>query len=287
LLVLNGADRRETLVLKAHLDAVELSLVASSGIAANAGHSIHKGTPREAFIKEFIDGHVSERVAVGMGEIIDCQSCPNPPATAQRNQYDIILYKRDYPRLNIGGGVYAFLAESVVATIEVKSTLDRHNMKRSIRAAHAAKQLTRNVVTSFHSGFQPPGILNYVVAFNGPMKMATVHGWLDPIHSELEIPLPILPLGDDRIGKAAPSIDGVFVLGKGFLVFDNAPIGFATDEIREVLPESRWQLADQPSGNLLYLFLLLTTAVSGVSGSWLNPLPYLRNCNVTNLSLAR
>lgn len=182
-------------MLKAHLEAVEASLLATSRIPANAGHSLHKGTPREAFIKEFLEGHLSERVAVGTGEIIDCNSMPNPPSTAQRHQYDIVLYKRDYPRLEIGGGIHAFLADSVVATVEVKSTLDSDELKKAIRAAHAAKQLTRNVVTSFTTGYQPPTILNYVVAYDGPAKMSTVHGWIAPTHSALGIPPAVLTVG--------------------------------------------------------------------------------------------
>jgi hypothetical protein len=274
-------------MLKAHLDAVEAALLATSRIPANTGHSLHKGTPREAFIKEFLEGHLSERVAVGTGEIIDCHSSPNPPSTAQRHQYDIVLYKRDYPRLEIGGGIFAFLAESVVATIEVKSTLDSDELKKSIRAARSAKQLTRNVETCFRVGFQPPSILSYVVAYEGPAKMTTVHGWVNPIHTELGISPPTLPMGRARLGHSSPSIDGVFVLGKGFLVFDNVPSGFASDQNRQMSPGALWQLADHPSASLLYLFLLLTTAVSGISGSWLNPLPYLSNFRVANLSLER
>src|SRR6266849_2753174 len=103
-------------MLHAHLEAVESHLLAISNIPSYAGHSLHKETPREAFIREFLEGHLSEKVAVGTGEIIDCDSQPNPPSIAQRNQFDIVLYKRDYPRLNFGGGITAFLAESVVAT---------------------------------------------------------------------------------------------------------------------------------------------------------------------------
>lgn len=182
-------------MLKAHLEAVEASLLAISRIPANTGHPLHKGTPRETFIREFLESHLSEKVAVGTGEIIDCDSPPNPPSTAQRHQYDIVLYKRDYPRLNIGGGITAFLAESVVATIEVKSTLDRDELQKSMRAARASKQLTQHVVTAFTTGYQPPGILNYVVAYDGPAKMSTIHGWISPIHAALGISAPRCPLG--------------------------------------------------------------------------------------------
>jgi len=52
-------------MLKAHVDTFEELLLATSKIPANSGHPLHKGTPREAFIQEFLQGHLSERVAVG------------------------------------------------------------------------------------------------------------------------------------------------------------------------------------------------------------------------------
>jgi hypothetical protein len=100
-------------MLKAHVDAVEGVLLATSQIPANTGHALHKGTPRESFIRQFLEGHLSERVGIGTGEVIDAASSPDPPPTAQRPQFDIVVYKRDYPKLDVGGGIYAFLAESV------------------------------------------------------------------------------------------------------------------------------------------------------------------------------
>jgi hypothetical protein len=40
-----------------------------------------------------------------------------------RHQHDIIIYDNSYPGIYIGGGISAFLVESVVATIEIKSIL--------------------------------------------------------------------------------------------------------------------------------------------------------------------
>ncbi len=267
-------------MLVAHFRSVEETLLAISRIPANAGHSLHKGTPREAFIREFLEKHLSETVAVGTGEIIDCNSRPNPPATAQRHQYDIVIYRRDYPRLDLGGGITAFLVESVVATIEVKSRLDKDELQASTRAARACKQLTRNVVTSFTTGYQPPAILNYVVAYDGPAKMETVYGWTAPIHTALGITTTPLPQGEERFRQPSPSIDGVFVLGKGFMTFDNVPWSFMTSERRQQQPTHVWSTGEADAGSLLYLFLLLTGAVSGAAARWLNPMPYLRNFRI-------
>ena len=170
-------------MLKAHIDSHEQQLLATSRIPANSGHPLHKGTPREAFIRQFLQDHLSETIALGTGEIIDCNSKPREP----RNQIDIVLYRRSYPKLDFGGGISGFLAESVVATIEVKSVLDVGAMRQSIQTAKNVKALTRNVTTAFTTGFQPPAILNYVVAYDGPASMQTVAGWFPVIHAECGI----------------------------------------------------------------------------------------------------
>lgn len=264
-------------MLKSHIDAVENHLLAISRIPANTGHSLHKGTPREAFIKEFLTNHLSERVAIGTGEIIDASSRPNQP----RNQIDIVIYKRDYPKLDFGGGISGFLAESVVATIEVKSTLDKSAVHQSIKTSRTVKSLQRNIINSFSAGYQPPGILSYVVAYDGPAKMQTAYEWIADLHKQEGIQYPQMTSNlEERVKVMSPTLDAIFVLGRGFTHFDNVPVGFMDDKVRHQDPQYKWVIADASSGSLLLLFLFLTFAASGVSGSWLNPLPYLSNFGV-------
>ena len=137
-------------MIAAHLAAVEKYLLALSQVVANTGHSLHKGTPREWFIREFLEDHLSERVGVGTGEIIDAQAKADEP----RNQIDAVIYKRDYPKLAFGGGITGFLAESVVATIEVKSTLtsDRTRCRTSRRTRQGSQTAPDPI---FHSGLSP------------------------------------------------------------------------------------------------------------------------------------
>src|SRR5262245_28540511 len=103
-------------MLHSHLSAVETCLLSNALLQENTGHSLHKGTPRESFVNQFLRDHLSENIAIGTGEIIDCNSLPGQA----RNQMDVVLYKRSYPRLAFGGGISGFLVESVLATIEVK-----------------------------------------------------------------------------------------------------------------------------------------------------------------------
>src|SRR5438094_6070124 len=124
-LFLVGLQRKNTpTMLATYMAAVEAALLHTAQIPANAGHPLHKGTPREAFIRQFLADHLSEELAIGQGEIISADSQPSEV----RNQFDIVLYKRHFPKLPFGGGVNAFLAESVVATIEVKSTLTKKDL---------------------------------------------------------------------------------------------------------------------------------------------------------------
>lgn len=268
-------------MLKAHIDAVEASLLQTSQIPANTGHTLHRGTPREAFIRQFLNGHLSERVAIGTGEIIDAQSQPRQ----QRNQIDIVIYKREYPKLDFGGGINGFLAESVVATIEVKSLLDKAELQTSTTSARNIKALTRSVTTAFSAGYQPPAILSYVVAYSGPASMQTVHGWLPSISAQTGVTYPRLPSDEmQRIQMPSPALDGVFILGRGFMHFGNTPMGFFAPGMLAQNADAKWAIADTQSGSLLLLFMFLTMAVSGSSGAWLNPNPYLTNFSVQGLA---
>lgn len=262
------------------MDAIEQSLLSISKIPANSGHSLHKGTPREAFIKEYLEAHLPSNVAIGTGEIIDSNSKPNQ----QRNQYDIIIYKRSYPKLDFGSGISGFLIESVIATIEVKSNLTQKEFSSSAKAAYNAKQLQLNVVSSFTAGYTPPTILNYIVAYDGPASMKTVYGWLQPEYKSLGIPITSIPTDEKkRVKTPADAIDAAFILGKGFMYFDNVPMGFVNPQHRQQNPTSKWIYCDTHNGNLLLLFLMIQQATANIEGKWLNAMPYLSSYSIPNI----
>jgi hypothetical protein len=135
-------------MLKAHMDEVENTLLATSRIPANSGHTLHRGTPREAFIRQFLESHLAQTVAIGTGEVIDALSQPRE----QRTQVDVVIYKRDYPKLHLGGGIDAFLAESVVAAIEVKSVLTEVDLGRSIENARTLRLSSETSSSPFTAG---------------------------------------------------------------------------------------------------------------------------------------
>lgn len=267
-------------MLKSHMAAIEDHLVASSKIQNNTGHSLHKGTPREIFIKEFLERHLPSNVEIGTGEIIDANSTPGQG----RNQFDIIIYNKNYPKLHFGGSIFGYLIESVIATVEVKSTLDYEGLEAAAIAARKSKQLTPHFFTSMMAGYIPPKILNYVVAYDGPRSIATVHGWLRKIYSSKQIPDSPLPISaDERFATPSESIDAVFVLNKGFLYFDNTALGWVNAEQRVQNPTMKWVYSDCTTGSILLFFLLLNQATANIQGRWLNPTPYLSTFSASGL----
>jgi hypothetical protein len=265
------------ILLEDHLKTVENILLAQSRIPANAGHSLHKGTPRENFLKNFLIDHLSERVAIGQGEIFDAGSQANEP----RHQNDIIIYRRNFPRISFDKTITGYLAESVVATIEVKSTLTKEDITNAIRASSDIKQLKRNDYKLMYSGYQPPSILSYVVAYDGPASMTTVGGWLNPIHQELSIPYPVIS-SENPWTTPSPSLDGIFVLGKGFVTFANSPITFsAMEQIKKQDANVKWYLGDAEYGNLTFLFLLLTNAINSMAETYLDATKYITQIHWT------
>ncbi|MBN2895496.1 MAG: hypothetical protein JXK05_06360 [Campylobacterales bacterium] len=267
-------------MLKSHMDSVEQTLLAISKIPANSGHPLHKGTPREAFIKEYLENHLPSNVAIGTGEIIDSNSKPGQ----SRNQYDIVIYKRTYPKLDFGGGISGFLIESVIATIEVKSVLTQAEFSNAANAAYNAKKLKQSSVSSFSAGYIPPSILNFVIAYDGPAHMSIVHGWISSTYSNLNIVYPPLPTDDQtRINTPSEAIDAVFILGKGFLYYDNQPVGFVNSQQRQANPALKWVFTDTLNGNLLLFFMFLQGATANIEGKWLNAVPYLSSFQLSNI----
>ncbi|HFW2136474.1 TPA: DUF6602 domain-containing protein, partial [Salmonella enterica subsp. enterica serovar Virchow] len=260
-------------MLKTHMNATENHLVSISQIPANAGHTLHRGTPREAFIKEFLSGHLSSNVAIGSGEIIDSNSQPR----VQRNQYDIVIYKNNYPKLDFGGGVNGFLIESVIATIEVKSLLDQSAIDQSVKAAHNAKVLNPSINKSFSTGWVPPKIINYVVAYDGPAQMNTVYNWILNSHQTNRIPLPSWNQ-QTKYQTPGTALDGVVLLNKGFIKLDNTPLSLNSSQ-----QSGTHIVVDSNDGNLLMMFLALQEACDNIQGAWLNAGPYVRNVGFNNV----
>jgi hypothetical protein len=91
------------------------------------------------------------------------------------------------------------------------------------------KQLERHEHNILSIGYRPPSILSYVVAYDGPASRETVNSWLNPIHQDLRLYYPTMS-SQNRLTTSSPSLDGIFMLGKGFMLFASAPFIFPAVE---------------------------------------------------------
>ncbi|RIK78445.1 hypothetical protein DCC62_07585 [candidate division KSB1 bacterium] len=92
-------------------------LKAGYQLAGQFEHNTLVGDVREYFVSMFLSKILPDAMGVGSGEIIDRNG-------NRSKQIDVIIYNKNFPVLKVMGGKSIFPIESVVATIEVKSTLD-------------------------------------------------------------------------------------------------------------------------------------------------------------------
>ncbi len=109
-------------------------LLASASISHSCfDHATDKGTTNEIFLKTFLRTNFSSsQVAIGSGEILFPFS--SAKTIHNRRQCDIILYAPHLPKLTPPTGISSnaeislFFVESVIAVIEVKTTLTNEDL---------------------------------------------------------------------------------------------------------------------------------------------------------------
>ncbi len=62
--------------------------------------------------ESFWGRHLPLDLAMGRGELIDSKE----KVGGKRNQHDVVIYERSFPRIHLGGNINAFFCESVLAT---------------------------------------------------------------------------------------------------------------------------------------------------------------------------
>jgi hypothetical protein len=197
-------------------------------------------------------------------QIIDHRSKPREP----RNQFDIVIYRRNYPKLDFGG-VTGFLVESVVATIEVKSVLDSAAVLQAVTAASNLKKLEPQYSRAASFGWFPPKPLSFLIAYSGPAKMSTVRDWENKARTDLLLP-PDEWTAAERLKTPGHCLDGVSVLGLGAHYLCNTPMYGS-----QIDPRARTFLWEGERGSLLFFFLALQQACQNMENASLNTRPYL------------
>lgn len=115
-------------------------LKAESKLAGElAKRPVEFGDAREALIKLALSRILPTIYEIGRGEIIDSKG-------QRSNQIDIVISRRDIPSLSLPSGSKVYLVESVLATIEVKSTLNIDTLKESLNNCASVGKLNPEVI---------------------------------------------------------------------------------------------------------------------------------------------
>ena len=166
-------------------------------------YELEDDAARTAFIHAVLDRFLPEIYGVGEGQIMDSRG-------KLSNRMDIIIYRRDFPRLDLPGSRDIYLYESVIATVEVVGKLIKKTFfdaldqcaslgelipdidPKVINALAARNQLTMNDnrqyvhpdpmrTARFHLIGRP---VSFVYGFSGyktsPSQLAdALQGWMD------------------------------------------------------------------------------------------------------------
>ncbi len=110
--------------------------ISASGFASGFKHPVLNGRIKEIFIKDLLEPILYPDMGVCTGVIIDTLG-------KQSDQIDIIIYdKKVLPPLVLSATEEVIPAESVLATIEVKSTLTKKKLEDSIINAWSVHNLS-------------------------------------------------------------------------------------------------------------------------------------------------
>ena len=92
-------------LFRSHFDRIRRRLEAEGNAARSFHHGLNRGLIREAFIREFLAQNISDLWGVSTGEIFDGETKEGEI----RNQIDVVIHNKRYPKLSFGGWHRPFL----------------------------------------------------------------------------------------------------------------------------------------------------------------------------------
>jgi len=143
------------------------ALYAQAEVASGTGHAVTTGILREVIIRKFLKPHLPQSFDVRAGIIVDSEK-------KQSRQQDCVIVDTRLPLIDIGSDTHAvFVAESVIATIEIKSELGTSQLLDALESTTITRRLSRKGEQTYQKGgalIKVPRalpILTYIFAYDG------------------------------------------------------------------------------------------------------------------------
>lgn len=147
------------------------SLKAAYRNVAIVGSPPDVGRLREIFVQQVLKNMLPSTVEICSGVLFDAED-------KRSNQQDIIIYRRDMPKLSFGEGPQFLFVEGALATIEVKSRIDEQDFNRAMDNIQSVKSLKINRKIGMSWGSAPKEIKCYVFSYDS-VEPNTFHTYLD------------------------------------------------------------------------------------------------------------
>jgi hypothetical protein len=153
--------------IRNHFRYIAKVLSAKARVAGATGHTSTTGRVREIIVRDFLRPHIPKTLDIKSGIIIDSNG-------KRSKQQDCVIIDSQFPLIDIESDTDALLiAESVLATIEVKSFLDTKELKSTLESSFQTKSLIRKGVHQYKKGnvlIEPNNsepIYSYIFAYDG------------------------------------------------------------------------------------------------------------------------
>src|SRR5687768_2787357 len=153
--------------VREHFRKIARTLHAKSDQAGSIEHNASIGSLREDIIATFLKPLLPRHFEVLCGRIIDSNG-------AKSSQQDCLVVDTRMPLIDVGSrDMVLAIAESVVATVEVKSYLNKAELIKSLTAADSTNSLRRRGRLHYKKGPvefvfpEPLPIFTYIFAFDG------------------------------------------------------------------------------------------------------------------------
>jgi hypothetical protein len=151
---------KRTLIQK-HSSAIIRGLFEKISALSDLNHKLTKGELRELFVTNILESFLTNQFDIGSGIIIN-------QSGIQSNQTDIIIYdNRILPPFIKEQHIGVYPAESVIATIEVKSNLTNLELLKAEEAARRLKHEIYDQKYSIYDDFELFKPLCAVIGFYG------------------------------------------------------------------------------------------------------------------------
>ncbi len=202
-------------------DGLEEVLATEAKLSGLLEHGSTIGQAREFVVTRILKTILPAGVYIGSGKVIDSRG-------SSSKQIDIVIYDPRFPFMKVEGGGLYFI-EGVLATIEIKSTIDNNELRASLDNCKSVLELqvngeypeeaesqikfymskgglTREMAKERFNYMIHPA--TYVFAFNSKLSLdttcATISSWLGGVYHSSAFPsLPRVITSGDVVGVAS------------------------------------------------------------------------------------